>query len=81
MALEELTQYVAYCSGPSDLADRCPEGSGPFEDPWGDDSFDDEMHLVRELQKAGWYIELTSSGYPRKYAEVMCPKCKEVAGE
>lgn len=81
MALEKVTRYVAYCSGPSDLGPGCPDGEGPFEDSWGIDAFDDDMHLVRELQSAGWYVELHQSGYPKRNAEVMCPKCREVAGE
>lgn len=82
MGFEEVTRYAAYCSGPSDLGPGCTAtGGDPFEDSWGDSMHEDDMHLVRELQQAGWYIELTPSGYPRRYAEVMCPTCRKEAGE
>lgn len=81
MAFEEVTRYVAYCSGSSDLGGGCQTNEGPFESKWGYTDFEDDMDLVRELQAAGWFIELMLSGYPRRYAEVMCLTCRKEAGE
>jgi hypothetical protein len=82
MALEELTQYVAHCDGPSDLGSGCPDRA-KFEDgTWGDDRYYDDTMLAQDMNDQGWYIQMSEYGnYPKKYAEVMCPKCKEVAGE
>lgn len=82
MALEEITQYMATCDGPSDLpvGEGCPEDAR-YVDRAGDDRYYSPDNLAQEMIKDGWYIEMSlTPPWPRRNAEVMCPTCKEAAG-
>ena len=85
MSLEEITQYMAFCDGPSDLpvGKGCPSDAR-YADDAGDDRYYDDSSLAAEMAKDGWYVEMTrhpGGDYPRRFGEVMCPDCKEAAGE
>lgn len=76
MALEEVVMYEAVCDGPSDLGPGCP-----FEDRYLTVMRDASV-LALAMQEDGWYIEMSAvRSFPKRYGEVMCPECKEAAGE
>lgn len=88
MALEEISTYIAWCDGPSDLptmqSERttCPNKAKFENSGWGDDRYFDDTIMAQDMLDEGWYVAMSRYGnYPRKYAEVMCPACKAVAGE
>lgn len=80
MAFEKETVYRAVCCGPSDLGDGCPDGA-VYENVFGDEQFSDQLELADQARGDGWFVEVKPSGYPHLYGEVMCPTCKEAAGE
>lgn len=85
MGLEELTQYEAYCDGPSDLpvGQGCPDKARYVDKVgWGDSRYYSAKVLAAEMIRDGWYVEMSlQPGYPVRHGEVMCPKCREAAGE
>lgn len=78
MGVEEETVYKAYC----DYGNRYgPEGAEycglVFEGLFGETGHENEFQLARDMIEAGWHVEVSESGWPTRYAEVLCPDHKE----